>query len=129
MTVLHGGRVTARHEPAGSSPILEITLNSRLRRGQVASLEYRVDFRADADTACEYRRVAHARADNVDIVIQFHQQQLPCRVWWSVWDEYKDGNVLGQREVFLDQDGCVHQFVPYLENAAAGFNWKWLRPL
>jgi len=130
VTVLHGGRVTARHEPAGSSPILEITLSSPLRRGQITSLEYRVDFRDDADIACEYRRVAHARADNVNIVIQFHPQQLPRRLWWSVWDDHRGGNVLARQEVFLDQDGCVHQFVPYLENAAAGFAWKWLpRPL
>jgi hypothetical protein len=128
VTVLHGGRVTARHEPAGSSPILEITLSTRLRRGQIASLEYQVEFRDDADIAYEYRRVAHARADNVDIVIQFHPQQLPRRLWWSVWDEHKDGNVLRQEEVFLDPDDCAHRFVPYLENAAAGFNWTWLRP-
>jgi hypothetical protein len=126
LAVLHGGRVTARHEPPGSSPILEITLNTRLRRGQIASLEYQVEFRPDADIACEYRRVAHARADNVDIVVQFHRSQLPDQLWWTTWDDYKDGNVLGQEEVSLDPDACIHRFVPYLENAAAGFCWKWL---
>jgi len=126
VVVLRGGRVTARHQPAGSSPILEITLSTRLRRGQIASLEYQVEFEASADITCEYRRVAHARADNVDIVVQFHQSQLPSRLWWAIWDDYKDGDVLGQEEVSLDHDGCVHRFVPYLENAAAGFCWKWL---
>jgi hypothetical protein len=125
VAVLHGGRVTARHEPAGSSPILEITLSTRLRRGQIASLEYQVEFSRDADVASEYRRVAHARADNVDIVIQFHPGQLPRRLWWTVWDDHKDGNVLRREEAHLDPDGCVHQFVPYLENAVAGFNWTW----
>jgi hypothetical protein len=124
--VLHGGRVTARHEYPGSSPILEITLSTRLRRGQIASLEYRVEFRPDADIASEYRRVVHARADNIDIVVQFHRGQLPDRLWWTIWDDYKDGNVLGQEEVSLDPDGCIHRFVPHLENAAAGFHWKWL---
>ncbi len=123
--VLHGGRVTARHEPIGSSPILEITLTTRLRRGQIASLEYQVEFSRDADIANEYRRVAHARADNVDIVIQFHPDELPRRLWWSVWDGHKDGNVLSREEAHLDPDGCVHRFVPYLENAVAGFNWAW----
>jgi hypothetical protein len=125
VAVLHGGHVTARHEPAGSSPILEITLSTRLRRGQIASLEYQVEFSRDADIASEYRRVAHARADNVDIVIQFHPGQLPRRLWWTVWDDHKDGNVLRQEEAHLDPDGCVHRFVPYLENAVAGFNWTW----
>jgi hypothetical protein len=129
VVVLRGGRVTARHEPPGSSPILEITLSTRLRRGQIASLEYQVEFGPGTDIACEYRRVAHARADNVDIVVQFHRSQLPSRLWWTIWDDYKDGNVLGQEEVTLDHDGCIHRFVPYLENAAAGFCWKWLPSL
>lgn len=126
VTVLHGGHVATKHEPSGSSPVLEITLSTPLRRGQVAALEYQVGFRPDADITCEYRRVAHARADNVDIVVQFHRSQLPDRLWWTIWDNYKDGNVLGQEEVSLDPDGCIHRFVPYLENAAAGFYWKWL---
>jgi hypothetical protein len=126
VVVLHGGHVTARLEPPGSSPILEITLSTQLQRGQIASLEYQVEFRPDADIASEYRRVAHARADNVDIVVQFHRSQLPDRLWWTIWDDHKDGNVLGQEEVSLDPDGCVHRFVAYLENAAAGFCWEWL---
>lgn len=125
VVVLHGGRVTARHEPTGGSPIVEITLSTRLRRGQIASLEYQVAFRSDADITCEYRRVAHARADNIDIVVQFHRQRLPASAWWTVWDDYKDGNVLGQERVSPDSDGCIHRFVPHLENAAAGFCWKW----
>jgi hypothetical protein len=125
VAVLRGGHITARHEQPGSAPILEITLSTKLQRGQIASLEYQVRFRPDADIACEYRRVAHARADNVDIVVQFDNQHLPTRAWWTVWDDYKDGNVLGQEEVSPDSDGCIHQFIPYLENAAAGFCWKW----
>jgi hypothetical protein len=125
VAMLHGGRVTARHEPPGSSPILEITLSTRLQRGQIAPLEYEVEFSQDAEVASEYRRVAHARADNVDIVIQFHPGQLPRRLWWTVWDDHTDGNVLRREEAHLDLDGCVHRWVPYLENAVAGFNWAW----
>jgi hypothetical protein len=126
LVVLHGGYIRARHEPAGSSPILEIAFSTRLRRGQIASLEYQVQFSPDADIACEYRRVAHARADNIDIVVQFHPQRLPDRLWWAIWDDHKDGNVLRGEEVTLDLDNCIHRFIPYLENAAAGFFWKWL---
>lgn len=125
VVVLRGGHVTARHEPVGSSPILEITLSTRLRREQIASLDYQVEFRPDADIAREYRRVAHARADNLDIVVQFDQQQLPARAWWTIWDDYKDGNILGQEEVSPDSEGCIHRFIPHLENAAAGFRWNW----
>lgn len=126
VVVLHGGHVRARHEPAGSSPIVEIALNTPLGLGQIASLEYQVEFTPEADVAREYRRVAHARADNVDIVVQFDRRRPPVQVWWAIWDDYKDGNLLGQQEALLDRDGCVHRFIPHLENAAAGFLWNWL---
>jgi hypothetical protein len=125
MTVLRGGRITARHEPPGSSPILEITLTSPLQPGQVTSLEYRAEFGPGSGIAVEYRQVAHARADNVDIVVQFDSTHFPRNVWWTVWDDYRGGCILDQEAVSLDADACAHRYVPYLENAAAGFRWDW----
>jgi hypothetical protein len=124
--VLHGGRVRVKHEPDGSSPIVEIKLNTPLRMGEIASLEYEVEFFSDAEVAREYRRVAHAQTDNIDIVVQFDLRRIPGQVWWAVWDDYKDGNILEQEEVLVDSDACVHRFIPFLRDAAAGFYWKWL---
>lgn len=125
MRVLRGGTVTATHHRAGSAPVLEITLTTPLRRGQVTSLEYMADFGPRSGIAIDYRQVAHARAENVDIVVQFHQAARPRKLWWSVWDDYRQGRILDQETVSLDDDGCAHRYLPYLENAAAGFRWAW----
>lgn len=123
--VRHGGRVTARHEFPGSSPIFEITFNTPLRSGQVASLEYEVEFSPRSDPAREYRRVAHSRCENVTIIVQFHRQRLPSRVWWAIWDAHRGGGIVHEVPALLDIEGCAHRFVPYLENAAVGFHWQW----
>jgi hypothetical protein len=93
--------------------------------GQVGSLEYQANFAPGSSVMTEYRQVAHARTDNVDIVVQFHHKRLPHRVWWTVWDDYRDGTVLAEQPVTLDPDGRAHRYLPYLENAAAGFRWEW----
>jgi hypothetical protein len=125
VSMLSGGTITATRKFPGSSPILEMTLSSPLPVGQVGSLEYQADFAPGSSVMTEYRQVAHARADNVDIVVQFHDKRLPHRVWWTVWDDYRDGTVLAEQPVTLDPDGRAHRYLPYLENAAAGFRWEW----
>jgi hypothetical protein len=75
--------------------------------------------------AAEYRQVAHARADNVDIVVQFDPASHPRRIWWAVWDNYRGGTLLEQQLASLGSDGCAHRFLPSLEDAAAGFRWEW----
>lgn len=125
MTVLHGGRLGTVHRPAQGSPVVEIALSTPLRKGLVGSLEYAAEFGPSSDIAIEYRQVAHARADNVDIRVQFNRAAHPRRIWWTIWDDYRDGSILDQEAVCLDQDGCAHHFIPYLENAAAGFRWHW----
>jgi hypothetical protein len=123
--MLDGGSITAQHEPAGSSPILEMTLTSPLPVREVRSLKYQANFGPDASVETEYRQVAHARTSNLDIVVEFHHKRLPRRVWWAVWDDYRDGPPLAEQPVNLDPEGCVSRRLPYLENAAAGFRWEW----
>jgi hypothetical protein len=125
VVVRRGGYLARRLEFAGGSPVLEIALSTPLSLGQVASLEYDVEFFADLGVTTEYRRVAHARADNVDIVVQFDWERMPRQVWWTVWDDFHGGQILSQEPVIPDREGCVHRFLPYLENAAAGFRWSW----
>ncbi|MFD7028749.1 hypothetical protein ACFWAR_12020 [Streptomyces sp. NPDC059917] len=124
VAVQRGGRVTARHERDWSTPVLEITLPRPLRQGQVASLEYDVRF-DPGDPAVEYRRVAHARAENVDIVVEFDPGRPPRKLWWAVWDDHSGGRVLFEEPVDFDDTTAVHRFLPSLENAAAGFRWTW----
>ncbi|MFJ6755159.1 MULTISPECIES: hypothetical protein [unclassified Streptomyces] len=125
VTVRRGGRVTARHERDWSTPVLEITLPRPLRQGQVASLEYDVRFDPGQAPAVEYRRVAHARAQNVDIVVEFDPGRPPSKLWWAVWDDHSGGRVLFEEQVGFEDASAVHRFLPSLENAAAGFRWTW----
>ncbi|WP_328863831.1 hypothetical protein [Streptomyces virginiae] len=125
VTVLRGARVGARREFPGSTPVVELAFPAPLAAGQIASLEYEVVYGSFRERVTEYRRVAHARADNVDLVVEFPSAPRPARVWWATWDHHRDGTVLGETPVALARDGSVHRFVPALEHAAAGFRWAW----
>lgn len=122
--MLCGGTITARHEPPGSSPILEVTLSRPLPKGEVGSLEYQANYSPGAPWRPSTGRWP-ARASNVDIVVQFNRQRLPRGVWWTVWDDCRDGTILNEHPVSLDQDGRAHRYLTCLENAAAGFWWEW----
>jgi hypothetical protein len=122
--VQRGGNAIEIHEFNGSTPIVEIKLTRPLHTGEVASLEYSVDFDAH-ELSTEYRRVAHARTGNLDIVVKFSPSRPPRQLWWAVWDNYRDGVVVHEEAVTLDTEGSVHRFLPYLENAAVGFHWTW----
>lgn len=125
VTRLNGGRLAATHEFGDGGTVLEIALNRPLRAGEVTSLEYRVAFAQDGGVSHEYRRVAHARTENVDIVVEFDPGRRPARLWWTVWDDYRGGRVLEEEAVTLDRESRVHRYVPALENAAVGFRWTW----
>ena len=60
-----------------------------------------------------------------NLVVQFHDTRHPRKVWWVIWDDYRDGSILEQEAVSLDSDSCAHRYLTYLENAAAGFRWEW----
>ncbi|MFD7631044.1 hypothetical protein ACFV7Q_34315 [Streptomyces sp. NPDC059851] len=82
-------------------------------------------YAPDCRPVTEYRRVAHARADNVDLVVEFPACPRPVRVWWATWDDHQGGAVLSESPTRSAPDGSVHRFVPALEHAAAGFRWTW----
>jgi len=120
-----GGEITGQRQHPGSSPILEMTLSSPLPVGRVSSLAYQAKFAPGSGVATEYRQVAHARAEHVDIVVQFHQKHLPRSVWWAVWNDHRGGAVLDEQLISLDTGGRAHRHLPSLENAAVGFRWEW----
>ncbi|MFF4421113.1 hypothetical protein ACFY04_10055 [Streptomyces sp. NPDC001549] len=125
VAVLRGARAGARREFPGSTPVVELAFPAPLEAGQIASLEYEVVYAPLREQVTEYRRVAHARADNVDLVVEFPPSPRPARVWWATWDHHRDGTLLSETPVALALDGSVHWFVPALEHAAAGFRWIW----
>jgi hypothetical protein len=125
VVVHYGGKVASHRQFTGSTPVIEIALARCLAAGQVASLDYEVRFSETSARATEYRRVANARAENVDITVVFQGQHQPRALWWTHWDDYKAGHVVHEELVTLDAENTAHRFVPYLENAAAGFRWIW----
>ncbi|MFE3581208.1 hypothetical protein [Streptomyces vinaceus] len=125
VTVLRGARTGARREFPGSTPVVELVFPAALAAGQIASLEYEVAYAPRLGPVTEYRRVAHARADNLDLVVEFPLSLRPARVWWATWDDHQGGSALSESPARLAADGSVHRFVPALEHAAAGFRWTW----
>ncbi|MEU6314694.1 hypothetical protein [Streptomyces sp. NPDC047014] len=125
VTVLRGARAGARREFPGSTPVVELVFPAPLEAGQIVSLEYELGYGPGRGPVTEYRRVAHARADNVDLVVEFPATARPARLWWATWDHHRDGAPLSESPAALSPDGSVHRFLPALEHAAAGFRWTW----
>ncbi|WP_353945420.1 hypothetical protein ABII15_30175 [Streptomyces sp. HUAS MG91] len=125
VTVLRGARARPLREFPGSTPVVELAFPAPLAAGQIASLEYEVGYAPGRAPTTEYRRVAHARADNVDLVVEFAPARRPARLWWATWDHHRGGTPLTETPAALSADGSAHRFVPALEHAAAGFRWAW----
>ncbi|GAA1017740.1 hypothetical protein Aple_024900 [Acrocarpospora pleiomorpha] len=125
IVVIHGGHVSAGPDHGADPRIIKITLSTSLREGDSTSFEYRSEFHREKGIDTEYRRVVNARTQNIDIVVKFHPRRLPSKVWWAAWDDYQAGNVVEQEPVTLDLEHRAHRFLPYMENAAAGFRWVW----
>ncbi|MGW0809813.1 hypothetical protein [Nonomuraea sp. NPDC002799] len=125
IVMVHGGYISPVPDLAVDPSIVNIRLSAFLREGESTSFEYRRDFHREGGVDTEYRRAANARTQNIDIVVQFHPRRLPDKVWWAAWDDYRDGNVVEREAVALDSENRAHRFLPYLENAVAGFCWAW----
>jgi hypothetical protein len=123
-TLVYGGKVLpadARRAPT----VIEISLGRSLRKGEYAAFEYLSEYGRSRRVDTEYRRVASARTRSVSIAVEFDPGRLPKRVWWAIWDDYRGGNVLSEEPVTLDEGYSVQRFLPFMENAAAGFRWEW----
>ncbi|MFF9057037.1 hypothetical protein ACF09Z_38555 [Streptomyces erythrochromogenes] len=82
-----------------------------LEAGQIASPEYGAVHAPSREPTAGYHRVAHARADSVDLVVEFLLSRRPAHAWRAVRDHH--------------QGRWAHRFVPALEHAAAGFRRTW----
>jgi hypothetical protein len=123
--VRRGGKATVVKGFDQTDPMFEIELTRPLLAGQTTSLQYDIEFDSDCAPSTEYRCVAHARADNLDLVVQFDPSQPPRRLWWAIWDDHRGGTLSHQEPVVLDSEGSAHRFLRHLENAAVGFRWDW----
>jgi hypothetical protein len=123
--VEHGGRMGRRMPFGGGLSALEILLTRPIWAGETTSLRYATRFTDHTSQCLEYRRFAHGRTENIDIVVTFDRTRLPSRVWRTIWDDYQGGQVLSEERVALDEENSVHWFVGSLEQAVIGFRWQW----
>ncbi|MGC4956752.1 hypothetical protein ACLQ2P_26380 [Actinomadura citrea] len=67
-TVSHGGAVFGRV----------------LRAGERIALEYHTHYSRPPHPVTEMRRPARARAENIDIALEFTPERRPAQVWWTI---------------------------------------------
>ena len=63
------------------------------------------------------------RLENLDLRVTFHQDMLPARVWWAVWDG--DGDIVDREQVPLGSQYEVHRYLRSVEKTVVGFCWSW----
>ncbi|HEY3732722.1 MAG TPA: hypothetical protein VGL63_02295 [Streptosporangiaceae bacterium] len=106
----------------------DILLAKTLTLGETLTLEYWTTYHYLDDRANErdrqYRRAMMRRAENYDIRVEFHPDQLPRGVWWAVWNGM-DGDVIGKEAVTLDSQHSVHRYMRVVEKTVVGFYWEW----
>ncbi len=103
---------------------LKFLLDRRLLKGQHAPLHYATVHRATPEPCVHLRRAARMRIDNVDMRIVF-EGAMPRRSWWCVWDDYGGGELVSRLPLDPGTGGELHQFIPFLEQSVAGFQWDW----
>ncbi|MEV4506442.1 hypothetical protein [Streptomyces klenkii] len=121
--VLYGGILGRRYEYGGGLCAVEIVLDSPLQRGEAAVLEYRTGFHPGLSTV-EVRRPAFARAENIDMAVEFQGGRLPKAAWRCVWGDHFDS-----RPVSEESTGCrnraLRQHFPFIEDTVVGFRWEY----
>lgn len=122
--VLHGGVLGERYFYGNGLTGVEILLSNPLRKMQATALEYRARFAPDLSEATEVRRPAFARAENIDMAVEFTSHESPRRLWWCIWDDHIDGEAVWEQECSVD-GRIARKYVPFIEETVVGFRWEW----
>jgi hypothetical protein len=122
--VLHGGDIGRRHEYGGGLFSVEIILDKPLAKSEATALEYRTYFAPGFVCPAEVRRAAFARAENIDLAVDFDGPRRPQRAWWCVWDDHFGGNPVQESAVSF-RNGAIRRYVPFIEETVVGFRWEW----
>ncbi|MFC9157281.1 hypothetical protein ACFTT0_20140 [Streptomyces bauhiniae] len=122
--VLQGGALGERCTYGNGLTGIDILLSERLREMQTTTLEYRVEFPSDCRNTTEVRRPAFARAENVDMAVEFVSAELPRKLWWCIWDDHLEGSAVREQELAL-QGRTARMATPFVEETVVGFRWEW----
>jgi hypothetical protein len=105
-----------------------IPLARELSAGETISLEYVTTYRypgnLDDPQEREFRRAVMRRLENFDMRVEFHQDMLPPRIWWAVWDGV-DGQILERELMSLGGQHEVQRYLRSVEKTVIGFRWSW----
>ena len=105
-----------------------IPLARELAAGETISLEYVTTYRypgnLDDPHEREFRRAVMRRLENFDMRVEFHQDMLPARIWWAVWDGV-DGPILEREPASLGGQYEVQRYLRSVEKTVVGFRWSW----
>ncbi|MFJ7215718.1 hypothetical protein [Amycolatopsis sp. NPDC098790] len=121
--VAYGGRLGQSHEYGGGLRSVEIELDRPLRKDETTALEYAAAFDRRSAGLTEVRRAAFARAENVDIAVEF-SGRVPRRVWWCVWSDHLEGSPVYEEPVEF-VNSATRRFVRSMEDTVVGFRWEW----
>ncbi len=121
--VAYGGQLGQSHEYGGGLRSVEIELDRPLQKDEAAALEYSTVFDQRSAGLTEVRRAAFARAENVDIAVEF-SGRVPHRVWWCVWADHLGGSPVEEEPVEL-VSSATRRFVRSMEDTVVGFRWEW----
>ncbi|MFH9427147.1 hypothetical protein ACH4JZ_02550 [Streptomyces sp. NPDC017615] len=122
--VLQGGALGERCTYGNGLTGIDIVLSESLRRMQTTTLEYRVEFPSDRHNATEVRRPVLARAENVDMAVEFVSDELPRRLWWCIWDDHLEGSAVWEQSLAL-KGRAARMSTPFVEETVVGFRWEW----
>ncbi|WP_305790184.1 hypothetical protein [Symbioplanes lichenis] len=121
--VEYGGNVGRTHRYGGGLTAVEIELTAPLRSGEITSFEYRTVFQEDTTTD-EVRRAAFARAEHVDLAVQFAGSRRPRKARWCVWDDHLAERTLREFPISV-QGSYIRRHLPFIEQTVVGFRWIW----
>ena len=125
VSVDHGGQLGRRLPLGQGLAATEILLTRPVPRGETTSLRYRDRYFNRAARASEYRRYADGPAENIDLLVAFDPARRPSLVWWTLWGDDPDGQIVAEEPTELDAECTAHRFLSSVERAVVGFRWAW----
>ncbi len=105
-----------------------IPLARELSIGETISIEYQTIYGSAGNLSDpnerQFRRAVMQRLENLNLSVTFHQDMLPARTWWAVWDG-ADGDIVQREQVSLGGQHDVHRYLRSVEKTVVGFCWSW----
>ncbi|HEV2372790.1 MAG TPA: hypothetical protein VGS19_11535 [Streptosporangiaceae bacterium] len=103
---------------------VDIQLNAPLALRDTTVLVYQTLFHYSKAPKPELRRAAQQLITDVSILVQFHPDKLPQRIWWAVWSGI-EGEIVEREPVSLHSGVTVSRYLDSIENTVVGFAWEW----